>query len=87
MITISIWQSPNFIQPDTFTFPDQTMRVGVAYALSEHDPLEELTGGVTFLRLEEGIPAEGEFNFTTEDGKHVIGRFKAEWGDEAVYCG
>jgi len=86
-ITIFIWQSPSFTFPVTFSFPDETMRIGTAYSVLELDPLEELTGRVTFWRVEEGIPVEGEFNFTTESGKQFRGKFKAEWENEIVYCG
>jgi hypothetical protein len=86
-ITISIWQSPGFAFPVTFSFPDETMRVGIAYSLPELDPLEELTGKVTFWRVEEGSPVEGEFNFVTERGKQFKGKFKAEWGNQIAMCG
>jgi len=86
-ITISIWQSPSFTFPVTFSFPDETMRTGTAYSVQELDPLEELTGEVTFWRVKQGIPVEGEFNFLTKEGKHFKGKFKAEWGNDIVYCG
>jgi len=86
-ITISIWQSPDIKFPTTFTFPDETGQIGFAYTLPELDPLEELTGKVTFWRVEEGIPVEGEFNFMTQRGKQFNGKFTAEWGNEVVYCG
>ena len=86
-ITISIWQPPSFTFPVTFSFPDETGRDGIAYSLPELGPLEELTGTVTFRRVQEGLPVEGEFNFTTESGKLFKGRFNAEWGNEVVYCG
>jgi hypothetical protein len=63
------------------------MRVGIAYSLPELGPLEELTGTVTFRRVEEEIPVKGEFDFTTESGKQFKGKFSAEWGNEVVYCG
>jgi len=86
-ITISIWQSPDIKLPVTFSFPDKTGRVGIAYSLPELDPLEELTGKVTFWRVEEGIPVEGEFNFTSSRGEEFKGKFEAQWGEEIVYCG
>jgi hypothetical protein len=63
------------------------MRVGIAYPLPELDPHEELTGTITFRRVEEGIPAEGEFNFMTENRKNFKGKFFAEWGNQIVMCG
>jgi hypothetical protein len=78
IINISIWQSPDIKLPVTFSLPDETTRVGIAYSLPELDPLEELKGTVTFRRVEEGIPADGEFNFMTENGKNFKGKFFAE---------
>ena len=86
-IAISIWQPPSFTIPVTFSFPDETMWVGIAHPLPELDPQGELTGTVTFRRVEEGIPAEGEFNFMTENGKKFKGKFFAEWGNQIVMCG
>jgi hypothetical protein len=86
-ITISIWQSPSFPLPITFSFPDETRKAGTVYAVQELDPLEELTGKVTFWRVEQGIPVEGEFNLNAASGKHFKGKFRAEWGNEIVYCG
>jgi len=86
-ITISIWQSPSFTFPVTFSFPDETMRVGIAYSLPELDPLEELTGKVTFWRVQHDVPVEGEFNFMTQRGQQFKGKFKAEWGNQTVMCG
>ena len=86
-ITVSIWQSPDIKFPTTFSFPDETGQIGYAYILPELDPLEQLTGKVTFWRVEQGIPVEGEFNFTSSRGGQFKGKFKAEWGNEVVYCG
>jgi hypothetical protein len=86
-ITISIWQSPSFRFPVTFSFPDQTGQTGFAYSLPELDPLEELTGKVTFWRVEQDVPVEGEFNFMTQRRKQFKGKFKAEWGNQIVMCG
>ena len=87
VINISIWQSPDIKFPSTFSFPDETGQIGFAYTLPELDPLEELTGKVTFWRVEQDVPVEGEFNFMTQRGKQFNGKFKAEWGNEVVYCG
>ncbi|MCI0607801.1 MAG: hypothetical protein L0Z71_01890 [Anaerolineae bacterium] len=87
IIYVSIWQSPDIKLPVTFTFPDETGQIGFAYIIPDLDPLQQLSGEVFFWRVEEGIPVEGEFNFTTESGKQFKGKFKAEWGDQVVYCG
>ena len=86
-ISISIWQSPNIKLPVTFSFPDETGQIGFAYIWPELDPLQQLSGEVSFWRVEEGIPVEGEFSFTTESGQQFKGSFTAEWGNEVVYCG
>ena len=85
-ITISIWQSPDIRVPVTFSFPDKTMRVGTAYFLTELDPLEELSGKVTFWHMDRESPVEGEFDFVTESGKQFKATFKAEWGNQIVMC-
>jgi len=87
VINISIWQSPDIKLPSTFSFPDETGQIGFAYTLPELDPLEELTGKVTFWRVEQDVSVEGEFDFMTQRGKHFKGKFKAEWGNEVIYCG
>jgi hypothetical protein len=87
VIYVSIWQSPSIKLPVTFTLPDETGRVGYAYTLSELGSLEELSGEVFFWRVDEGIPLEGRFRFTTERGERFEGRFVAEWGSQMAYCG
>ena len=86
IIHVSIWQSPDIKLPVTFTFPDETRQIGFSYILPEPDPLHQLSGEVSFWRVEEGIPVEGEFSFTTESGQQFKGSFTAEWGNEVVYC-
>lgn len=86
-ITIFIWKSPNFRLPVTFSFPDEMMSTGIAYSVMELDPWEELTGKVTFQRVEVGVPLEGKFSFTSARGEIYEGRFLAEWGNQIVYCG
>jgi hypothetical protein len=86
-IHISIWQSPDIKLPARFSFPDETGQIGFAYILTEPNPIQELGGEVSFSRVEEEIPIEGEFNLITESGQQFKGRFKAEWGNEVVYCG
>ncbi|HJS18433.1 MAG TPA: hypothetical protein VJ785_06780 [Anaerolineales bacterium] len=87
VIYVSIWQSPDLKFPSTFAFPDETGQTGIAYILPELDPLEQLSGRVTFQRVEQGTPVEGEFELSTETGQRFSGKFLAEWGNEIVYCG
>lgn len=87
IINVSIWQSPDIKLPVTFSFPDETGQIGFAYILTEPDHIQELGGEVSFSRVEEGILVEGEFNLTNESGEQFRGRFKADWGNQVVYCG
>ena len=87
VIYISLWQSPSFNFPVTFSFPDVTLRVGTAYSVMELDPLEELRGTVSFERVREGTPVEGRFRLTSARGEMFEGRFVAEWGDSVPMCG
>ncbi len=86
-IAVSIYQSPDIKLPITFSFPDEIMSVGNALYLSQVSSSEQLTGKVSFQRVEENSPVEGEFNFMTESGKQFKGRFIAEWNNQIVYCG
>ena len=86
-VMISIWQAPDLAFPVTFSFPDETMRIGTAYSVKELDPWEELSGKVWFERISPQKPVTGRFNLTSEGGAHFEGGFVAEWGNEAVYCG
>ena len=87
IIYISIWQSPDISLLVTFLLPDETGQIGFAYILPELDPLQQLSGKVSFWRVEEGIPVEGEFNLKDEGGRQFNGKFIAEWGNEIIYCG
>lgn len=66
VIYISIWQSPDTRFPSTFSFPDETGRLGNAYILHEQDPLTPLHGEISLQRVEQGMPLEGRFRFTSE---------------------
>jgi hypothetical protein len=87
IIIISIWQSPNIPHRSTFSFPDNSGQVGNAYIAPALSSYVELDGEVSFQRVEEGMPLEGRFNFTSERGERFDGRFTAEWGSQVVYCG
>ncbi|HLA08262.1 MAG TPA: hypothetical protein VJ022_12500 [Anaerolineales bacterium] len=86
-IIVSIWQSPDINIPTTFTFPDDSGQVGFAYILPELDPLQQLTGKVFFTSVESEFPVEGWFDFVTEAGQRITGRFKAEWENTVAMCG
>ncbi|RPI94188.1 MAG: hypothetical protein EHM40_07430 [Chloroflexi bacterium] len=86
-IDISIYQSPDIRSPVTFSFPDETMRIGNAFLLLPGTSPEPLTGKVSFQRVEQGFTVEGEFDLLTATGKQFKGRFKAEWENQPIYCG
>jgi len=86
-INISIWQSPDLRLPTTFSFPDDTMRVGNATYLLRFGYSVQLTGKVFFRRVDMESPVEGEFDLVTEAGQRLKGKFKAEWDIQPVYCG
>lgn len=87
IIDISIYRSPDIRLPVTYSFPDETMRDGNALLLLPTGLPEQLTGKVWFQRVEKGVPVEGTFDFLTETGRQFEGRFKANWENQAVYCG
>ncbi len=86
-IEVSIWQSPDMERPVTFSFPDETGRIGSATHRPQFGSSEQLTGKVFFWHVEQGIPIEGEFNLFTEAGRQLKGKFKANWGDFIAMCG
>lgn len=87
VMDISVYQSPDIRSPITFSFPDQTGRAGRAITILPVGLPEELSGSVTFQRVEQRSPVEGKFDLVTDTGQQYKGRFIAEWGSEIVYCG
>ena len=67
--------------------PNDEEQIGNAFILRELGPYIVLSGEVTFQRVEEGMPLEGRFSFTSERGGQFEGGFVAEWGNDVVYCG
>jgi len=87
VMDISVYQSPAIRSPITFSFPDQTGRAGNAITILPVGLPEELSGSVSFQRVEQGSPVEGKFDLVTNTGQQYKGMFIAEWGNEIVYCG
>jgi hypothetical protein len=87
IINISIWHAPDIKRPATFSFPDITGQVGNAAYLSPSGENEQLSGKISFQRVGDGNPVEGEFRFTSQRGEQFNGKFKAEWGNRIVMCG
>jgi hypothetical protein len=82
---ISIWRSPDAKFSTSFSFPDNTGRIGNAALHAQNGSPEQLTGKVFIRSTEHGM--EGEFNFFTETGSQFTGRFTAVWGDFIALCG
>jgi hypothetical protein len=87
MIHISIWKSPNIIFPTTYSFPDSSGHIGSANLIHPTGNPESLTGIVSFTRVEETSPVEGQFKFITTSGDQLTGHFKAEWDNQIMACG
>lgn len=85
-INISIWQEPDIKLPARFFFPDESIRGGSAIFLLRYSYPVELAGIVFLSRVERDNPVEGRFDLVTETGQRLDGKFKAEWGNEIVYC-
>ena|SRR5215211_232082 len=86
-INISIYQSPDMKHPLIFSFNEGTEETGQALLLPPVGSPSQLTGKVSFEHVEDGIAVDGEYQLTTESGKEFLGKFKAEWGHETVFCG
>ena len=86
-ISISIYQSPDIKLPTAFLFPDDTLSVGNALLILPIGSPEPLTGKVTFQRVGQDIPVEGQFDLVTNTGEHFKGKFIATWKNEMIYCG
>jgi len=87
ILNISIYQSPEITHPVTFSFPDETMRIGNAYLLLPDGSPEQLTGKIFFAGVHTGRIVEGRFDLISAGGEKVMGRFRAEWGNQVAYCG
>jgi len=87
IVNISIWQTPDIKLPVTFSFPDNTGQVGNASLAPRVGLPEQLTGSVYFQKVDQEHPVEGEFDLHTQAGRHIKGKFKAEWDDQVMLCG
>lgn len=87
VIVVSIWKSPDFPFPVTYSFPDSSGRIGTAILQSTYGSYQQLNGKIILQPFETGSPVEGRFNFTSEDGKQFKGNFNAEWGNQIALCG
>jgi hypothetical protein len=87
ILYVSIYRSPEITHPVTFSFPDETMRIGNAYLLLPDGSPEQLNGKVFFERVHTGRNIEGRLDLTSTRGEKFSGLFRAEWGNQAAYCG
>ena len=86
-INISIYQPPDLRRSTRFSFPDASPHDGHALLLLPGAVPGNLTGKVSLQPVAQGVPVEGEFELSSDEGRHFNGAFLAEWGDEIVYCG
>jgi hypothetical protein len=86
-IYISIWKAPDIKLPSTVVLPDDEGQVGHAYILPELGPFVQLSGEVFLQSVSVDKPVEGRFRFKSERGELFEGKFKAEWGEEVIFCG
>ncbi len=87
LIGISIYQSPDLKLPATFSFPDDTGRVGNALRVLPATWPDQLIGKISFQRVEPDMPVTGEFDFLTDMGDQFKGKFIAEWDRQRSVCG
>ncbi len=87
VIGISIYRSPDIPLPATFSFPDDTGHVGNALRILPSSWPDQLIGKISFRRVEVGLPVEGEFDFITDLGDQLHGKFIAEWDKQPAGCG
>lgn len=86
-IDISIWQSPDILLPVQFKFPDRTGQVGNAILVNQADRPGQLSGTVSFIRVDPSATVEGRFDLRDEAGNSFQGKFSAEWDDFTALCG
>ena len=78
VIEISIWQSPDFPRPVTYSFPDASGSLGTAVYRPESGADAPLSGRIVLQPFQPGGVLEGRFNFKSENGKGFGGEFKAK---------
>jgi len=86
-LEIAIWQAPDLKRATTFSFPDPQGRRGVAFLRPPFGAVHELSGTVSFSRVEVGQPVEGELKLVAANGNKFEHRFKASWGKHMPLCG
>lgn len=86
-IEISVWRSPDFKYPVTFSYPDPKGNVGSAFYKPLSGATRELIGSVFFQYVEEGKPITGDFDLRSGKGDSYEGSFIAIWGNIIVMCG
>lgn len=87
-INVRIWKAPEESKMK-FVFPDETMKNGVATYYSNlvtpkaidwwQQPHQSVKGWIRFRKLDGDQPVLGEFEFVTENGIPLKGRFEAHW--------
>lgn len=87
-INVRIWKAPEESKMK-FVFPDETMKNGVATYYSNlvtpkaidwrQQPHQSVQGWIRFRKLDSDQPIRGEFEFLTDNGIPLKGRFEAQW--------
>jgi hypothetical protein len=87
VIDISIYESPDFNFPKSYSLPDQSGRDGNALLLVPAGVPEALSGRVSFESVAEESPVTGEFDLRTKMGRQFKGKFIAAWDPQPALCG
>ena len=91
-IRVSIWGNPEFAKSQTIRFTGkedssggENKGVGRAtyQTIQNKSWPENLAGTMAFKTLQHGKPVSAAYDFTSEKGKKLKGRFKAAWGNES----
>ena len=86
VIVISIYETPSFESPVTFSFPSGIFNRHDAVLYGPGGSQQALAGKVDFSQAVQAIPIEGRFNLQTPRGEQFTGKFKAEWSDVVINC-
>jgi hypothetical protein len=91
-IRVSIWGNPEFAKSQTLRFTGKEDSSGgdnkgvgrATYQTIQNKSWpENLAGTMTFKALQQGKPVSAAYDFSSEKGKKLKGKFKAPWGNEA----
>jgi hypothetical protein len=87
VIEISIWESPEIHFPKTFSFPNNTGRIGNVILTHPVGLPESLSGTVSFSIVDQSNSVKGTFDLRGANGNRFFGKFDAEWSGLPALCG